>query len=145
MNASTQPMIAFDEFGRPFVILRDQSTKKRLAGLEAQKVATSWSKTEELTDLSSPLSHPVIKSTLVPMICCKIELVACMYAGSALVGIVVCSRLFAPSSTPTRSLSLHVTFLPSWALSGTQNCFLLDSRRHDLSFFPFAISKVFRQ
>lgn len=30
-------MIAFDEFGRPFVILRDQSTKKRLAGLEAQK------------------------------------------------------------------------------------------------------------
>ena len=31
-------MIAFDEFGRPFVILKDQSTKKRLAGIEAQKV-----------------------------------------------------------------------------------------------------------
>jgi T-complex protein 1 subunit epsilon len=30
-------MIAFDEFGRPFVILKDQSTKKRLAGIEAQK------------------------------------------------------------------------------------------------------------
>ena len=40
MNVSTQPMIAFDEFGRPFVILRDQSIKKRLAGLEAQKVAS---------------------------------------------------------------------------------------------------------
>ena len=77
MNASTQPMIAFDEFGRPFVILRDQSTKKRLAGLEAQKVATSWSKTEELTDLSSSLSHPVIRSTLVPMICCKICATSC--------------------------------------------------------------------
>ena len=31
-------MIAFDEFGRPFVILKDQSTKKRLAGIQAQKV-----------------------------------------------------------------------------------------------------------
>lgn len=32
------PVIAFDEFGRPFVILKDQSTKTRLHGIEAHKV-----------------------------------------------------------------------------------------------------------
>ena len=30
--------IAFDEYGRPFVILRDQDKKSRLTGIEAQKV-----------------------------------------------------------------------------------------------------------
>ncbi len=30
--------LAFDEFGRPFIIIRDQSTKKRLKGIEAHKV-----------------------------------------------------------------------------------------------------------
>ena len=29
--------IAFDEYGRPFIILRDQDKQKRLTGLEAQK------------------------------------------------------------------------------------------------------------
>lgn len=30
--------IAFDEFGRPFIILRDQENQKRLTGLDALKV-----------------------------------------------------------------------------------------------------------
>lgn len=30
--------IAFDEYGRPFIILRDQDTKQRLSGIEAHKV-----------------------------------------------------------------------------------------------------------
>ncbi len=30
--------IAFDEYGRPFIILRDQENQQRLTGLEAQKV-----------------------------------------------------------------------------------------------------------
>lgn len=33
-----RPTLAFDEFGRPFIIIRDQSTKKRLHGIEAHKV-----------------------------------------------------------------------------------------------------------
>ena len=35
---SVTPALAFDEFGRPFIILKDQSTKKRLRGIEAHKV-----------------------------------------------------------------------------------------------------------
>ncbi|XP_064397819.1 T-complex protein 1 subunit epsilon-like [Halichondria panicea] len=34
---SGTPAIAFDEFGRPFIIIRDQSTKRRLHGIEAHK------------------------------------------------------------------------------------------------------------
>ena len=30
--------VAFDEFGRPFIIIRDQSSKKRLQGIQAHKV-----------------------------------------------------------------------------------------------------------
>lgn len=30
--------IAFDEYGRPFIIIRDQDTKQRLCGVEAHKV-----------------------------------------------------------------------------------------------------------
>jgi hypothetical protein len=33
--------LAFDEYGRPFLILRDQGTRKRTKGLEAHKVSTS--------------------------------------------------------------------------------------------------------
>lgn len=31
--------IAFDEFGKPFIILRDQDTQKRLTGNDAIKVS----------------------------------------------------------------------------------------------------------
>ena len=31
--------IAFDEYGRPFIILRDQENQKRLIGIDAQKVS----------------------------------------------------------------------------------------------------------
>ncbi|KAK2141595.1 hypothetical protein LSH36_1071g00003 [Paralvinella palmiformis] len=34
---ASQGQIAFDEFGRPFIILRDQENQKRLTGLDAQK------------------------------------------------------------------------------------------------------------
>ena len=30
--------VAFDEYGRPFIILRDQESKTRLSGLDAIKV-----------------------------------------------------------------------------------------------------------
>lgn len=30
--------IAFDEYGRPFIIIRDQDKQKRLTGLDALKV-----------------------------------------------------------------------------------------------------------
>jgi T-complex protein 1 subunit epsilon len=32
--------LAFDEFGRPFLILKDQDKQKRLVGIEAIKVST---------------------------------------------------------------------------------------------------------
>jgi T-complex protein 1 subunit epsilon len=31
--------LAFDEYGRPFIILRDQENEKRLTGLDAIKVS----------------------------------------------------------------------------------------------------------
>ena len=34
--------VAFDEFGRPFIILKDQDKQTRLVGLEAQKVRCQW-------------------------------------------------------------------------------------------------------
>ena len=37
-NMSSQGSIAFDEYGRPFIIIRDQETKGRLTGIEAHKV-----------------------------------------------------------------------------------------------------------
>jgi T-complex protein 1 subunit epsilon len=30
--------LAFDEYGRPFIIIRDQDRKARLSGIEAHKV-----------------------------------------------------------------------------------------------------------
>ena len=36
---SGTPALAFDEFGRPFIIIRDQSSKRRLKGIEAHKVS----------------------------------------------------------------------------------------------------------
>ena len=35
---NTPQAIAFDEFGRPFIILKEQEKRKRLTGLDAQKV-----------------------------------------------------------------------------------------------------------
>jgi len=37
--ADRQPVpVAFDEYGRPFIILREQAEKRRVTGLNAQKV-----------------------------------------------------------------------------------------------------------
>ncbi len=33
--------LAFDEFGRPFIIIREQEKKKRTKGMEAHKVSSS--------------------------------------------------------------------------------------------------------
>lgn len=30
--------VAFDEYGRPFIILRDQESQKRMTGIDALKV-----------------------------------------------------------------------------------------------------------
>jgi hypothetical protein len=32
--------LAFDEFGRPFIIIREQEKKKRTKGMEAHKVSS---------------------------------------------------------------------------------------------------------
>ena len=37
MSAGPMGSIAFDEYGRPFIIMRDQETKQRLSGIEAHK------------------------------------------------------------------------------------------------------------
>ena len=42
---SSVGQIAFDEYGRPFIILRDQDKQERLTGLEAQKVCWFLSNT----------------------------------------------------------------------------------------------------
>jgi hypothetical protein len=40
MPASTAGTLAFDEYGRPFIIIRDQDTKARLNGIDAHKVCS---------------------------------------------------------------------------------------------------------
>ena len=52
MSQSTA--LAFDEFGRPFIIIRDQSTKKRLKGIEAHKVEAWGALVEGKTTHLSP-------------------------------------------------------------------------------------------
>lgn len=37
---STLGTLAFDEYGRPFIIIKDQDKKSRLSGLDALKVST---------------------------------------------------------------------------------------------------------
>lgn len=37
MAEQQQPMVTFDENGRPFIILRDQGAQQRVRGLEAHK------------------------------------------------------------------------------------------------------------
>lgn len=54
------PALAFDEFGRPFIIIKDQSTKKRLKGIEAHKVSREGMGVGEdwVTDGSSTACSP---------------------------------------------------------------------------------------
>ena len=49
--------VAFDEFGRPYIIIKEQAQKKRLKGVEAYKVTT--------------LSSYLFIHTLVKYCCCK--------------------------------------------------------------------------
>lgn len=37
-NSCSRMSLIFDEYGRPFILLRDQESKKRTKGLEAHKV-----------------------------------------------------------------------------------------------------------
>jgi hypothetical protein len=41
--ASMPGTLAFDEYGRPFIIIRDQQNQKRLTGVEALKVSFVFS------------------------------------------------------------------------------------------------------
>lgn len=34
--------LAFDEYGRPFIIIKDQDQKKRLTGIDAHKVSKNY-------------------------------------------------------------------------------------------------------
>jgi hypothetical protein len=40
--------LAFDEFGRPFIIIREQEKKKRTKGMEAHKVSLSFKNSTNL-------------------------------------------------------------------------------------------------
>lgn len=44
--------LAFDEFGRPFIILKDQDQKKRLTGLDAHKVRWAFTNNSETGECS---------------------------------------------------------------------------------------------
>ncbi len=33
--------LAFDEYGRPFIVIREQDTKQRIKGIEAHKVSSA--------------------------------------------------------------------------------------------------------
>lgn len=51
--SSAAPSLAFDEYGRPFIIMRDQERRKRLSGMAAQKVtciAYRWHLTQVVKD-----------------------------------------------------------------------------------------------
>ena len=54
--------LAFDENGRPFIILRDQGEKKRVKGLEAHKVSRLVRSVERFdTGLSASFwKHPIL-------------------------------------------------------------------------------------
>lgn len=39
MPAGSVGQLAFDEYGRPFIIIKDQDSKGRLSGIEAHKVS----------------------------------------------------------------------------------------------------------
>jgi hypothetical protein len=41
MDNARNGQVTFDEYGRPFVIIRDQESKTRISGLDAQKVTAS--------------------------------------------------------------------------------------------------------
>lgn len=45
--------LAFDEYGRPFIIIREQDKKKRTKGLEAHKVSYNTS--------TRPNPHPLYR------------------------------------------------------------------------------------
>ena len=53
--------LAFDEFGRPFIIIKDQGSKTRLTGLEAHKVSRAWTRgrSNSSTHPSSLTSKPL--------------------------------------------------------------------------------------
>lgn len=36
--------LIYDEYGRPYIIIRDQERKSRLKGLDAQKVSRPWAR-----------------------------------------------------------------------------------------------------
>ena len=54
--------LAFDENGRPFIILRDQGAKKRVKGLEAHKVSRQADSAERFeSKLSASFrKHPIL-------------------------------------------------------------------------------------
>ncbi len=52
--------IAFDEYGRPFIILKDQDKQQRLTGLEAQKVSTCTNMHFVLKTVQIPSLPPII-------------------------------------------------------------------------------------
>ena len=47
--------LAFDEYGRPFIVLKEQDTKVRIKGIEALKVTLiSFRETSSLPNQSPP-------------------------------------------------------------------------------------------
>jgi len=48
--------LAFDEYGRPFIIIREQEKKKRTKGMEAHKVSQTSYTMDAYTHITSELS-----------------------------------------------------------------------------------------
>ena len=55
--------LAFDEYGRPFLILKDQASQKRLTGKDAVKVGLAKILTPALSKSKNMLSEAVIYLT----------------------------------------------------------------------------------
>ena len=51
--------ITFDEYGRPFIILKEQDRQTRLTGLDAQKVNLIIDIHMRVIDSISTLVHPI--------------------------------------------------------------------------------------
>ena len=69
--------VAFDEYGRPFIILRDQDKQTRLTGLEAQKVRTKLPVIIDTTPLANTISYGPLLCDNGPILSLRFMLETC--------------------------------------------------------------------
>ena len=73
--------LAFDENGRPFIILREQEKKKRVKGLEAHKVGTFFC-LKQVKPCTKNNGRFQKKSTIVALLECCLTLAVDQHHGS---------------------------------------------------------------